>query len=146
MKKVQFADEKMVAILREADRIPVADVGRKQKVSEQTIYVWRRGGSADNAWMTAVEMVPTPRKPMRMLESLMPVSEIVPGQLRPGDTHCKKYILDTSLHTIEICHLWLWRCPHPGRPAHRSQPHDTTGHIRFDFAQEHDVALTADAA
>jgi hypothetical protein len=32
----------MVAILREADRNPVAEVARKHKLSEQTIYGWRR--------------------------------------------------------------------------------------------------------
>jgi transposase-like protein len=32
----------MVAILREADRSPVAEVAKKHKISEQTIYVWRR--------------------------------------------------------------------------------------------------------
>ena len=32
----------MVAILREADRTSVPEVARKHKVSEQTVYVWRR--------------------------------------------------------------------------------------------------------
>jgi putative transposase len=42
MKKVRFAEEPMVAILREADGNPVAEVAKKHKVSEPTIYVWRR--------------------------------------------------------------------------------------------------------
>lgn len=32
----------MVAILREADKVPVPEVARKHKVSEQTIYTWRK--------------------------------------------------------------------------------------------------------
>jgi putative transposase len=42
MRKVRFADEDMVAILREADRESAGIVATRHKVSEQTIYNWRK--------------------------------------------------------------------------------------------------------
>ena len=50
MRKVSFTEEQMVAIMREADREPVAVVAKRHGISEQTIYVWRKrfGGLQSN--------------------------------------------------------------------------------------------------
>ena len=42
MKKTRFTEEPMVAILREADEKPVPEVAKKNGVSAQTIYGWRK--------------------------------------------------------------------------------------------------------
>jgi putative transposase len=42
MKRSRFTEEQMVAMLREAGRTSVAEVSKKYKVSDRTLYGWRK--------------------------------------------------------------------------------------------------------
>ena len=42
MKRARFTDERIVRILQEVDRAPVAEVAKRHGVSELSIYAWRK--------------------------------------------------------------------------------------------------------
>ena len=49
MRKSEFTEEQMVAIVRECDRDRVEAVAKRNKISAQTIYIWKKKFGAFNA-------------------------------------------------------------------------------------------------
>jgi putative transposase len=58
MRKARFAEEQMVAIIREADRDQESAVAQRRGISEQAIYTWRKrfgGFQADDVRRPAAD-------------------------------------------------------------------------------------------
>ncbi len=76
MLKSRFTDEKMVKMLREAERMSVGEGAKKHGVSEQTMYAWRKrfGGmeTGDVTHLKALEHENTRLKKL-LTDSQLPI-------------------------------------------------------------------------
>jgi putative transposase len=120
MRKSRFSDEQIVAILREADRTSVAEAAKKHKVSEQTLYVWRKHfaglAPADVKRLKALELENAKLK--RLLDDAQQGQHGVVRRLRP------------RLERLDDCSDRRL----PPVPKHAHQPQLAVGHSERSWA------------
>ncbi|NTX67763.1 transposase [Myxococcus sp. CA051A] len=88
MKKSRFSEEKMVAILREAERSSVPETAKKHGVSEPTVYAWRKRFGGMDANDTKRQLEAENARLKKLLAERGPVlGRLWPIAARPAGVH-----------------------------------------------------------